>query len=104
MANMTVATPVDAAMARFNKATVANTFTFHAMRNAEALNLSQSMNASEAAKSAINSATFDNPACGLVPASFINALVEAFNDFMCVDAVEAVCARLTSTGGNIKFN
>lgn len=47
MNNMTVATPVDAAMARFNKAAVANTFTFHAMRNAEALNLCQSMNATD---------------------------------------------------------
>lgn len=104
MENMTVATPVDAAMTRFNKAAVAHTFKFHAMRNAEALNLCQSMNANEAAKSAINSATFDNPACGLVPASFITALIEAFNDFMCVDAVEAVCDRLSSVNGNIKFN
>lgn len=101
---MTVNTPVDIAMTRFNKATVAHTFKHHAMVNAEALNLCQSSSATKAVRAAISSAIADNPACGLVPSSFINALVVAFDSFMCVDEVEAVCNRLSSAGGVIKFS
>lgn len=103
MENMTVITPVDIQMRKFNKATVAKTFAFHAIANANALNNCQSSTAAQAAECSIKAAMFDNPACGLVPASFLSALREAFDDFMCVDAVEDACRRLTSNDGVIKF-
>lgn len=103
MEQMTVITPVDIQMRKYNKSTVVKTFTFHAVGNAEAMNICQ-CTPQEAVNSAVKSAMFDNPACGLVPAPFINALVAAFEDFMCVDAVEEVCSRLTFDGNKINFN
>ena len=104
MEMMTVNTPVDIQMQKFNSKTAVHTFTFHAVRNAEAMNLCQSATAKSAYNAAVKSALFDNPACGLVPATFLNALAAAFDDFMCVDAVTEVCSRLTFDGKSIKFN
>lgn len=104
MEHMTVNTPVDIQMRKFDKNTVAKTFAFHAIANAEALNLCQSMSETQTYEAVVKAALFDNPACGLVPANFLKALHNAFNDFMCVDAVTEVCARLTSEEGVIKFN
>lgn len=104
MEHMTVATPVDIQMRKFDKATAVKTFAFHAVGNAEAMNSCQSADAKSAYAAAVKSAMFDNPACGLVPATFLNALADAFDDFMCVDAVAEVCSRLTFDGKEIKFN
>lgn len=100
---ITVNTPVDIQMRKFNMETVVKTFTFHAVGEAEAMNSSQSATANATYQSAVKAAMFDNPACGLVPASFLNALAAAFDDFMCVDAVEDVCSRLTFDGKSINF-
>ncbi|QDH45721.1 hypothetical protein AAM37_gp50 [Pantoea phage vB_PagM_AAM37] len=104
MENMTVKTPVDIQMQKFNVKTAIHTFKFHAVRNAEALNLCQSATGKSAYEASVKSALFDNPACGLVPAKFLNALACAFGDFMVVDAVTDVCDRLTLDGKTIKFN
>lgn len=104
MAHMTVNTPVDIAMQKFNINTAIHTFKHHAVANAEAMNLCQSATAQSAFKSAKDSALLDNPACGLVPATFLNALADAFGDFMCVDAVTEVCDRLHLDGKKITFN
>ena len=85
----------EAQLAKSNKETVVATFKFHAVRNAEALMIAQSCTPDSTFNSVVSSALFDNPACGLVPASFLKALHKAFNDVMVVDAVEEVCSRLT---------
>lgn len=92
----------EAQLAKSNKATVVRTFKFHAVQNAEAMMSCQSSSADSTFKSVVNSALYDNPACGLVPASFLNALHKAFKEFMLVDAVNEVCDRLTFDGS--KFN
>lgn len=92
----------EAQLAKSNKAAVIRTFKFHAVRNAEALMICQSGSADSAFNSAVSSALYDNPACRLVPASFLKALNKAFKEFMLVDAVNEVCDRLTFDGS--KFN
>lgn len=86
----------------FNKTTAVRTFKHHAMAAAESVNYGA--NTKDAAQSAVKAALFDNPACGLVPSSFVQALSNAFDDFMVVDAVEDVCNRLTFDGTNFNFN
>lgn len=94
----------EAQLAKSNKTTVVNTFKYHAVKNAEAMMLCQSATPDSTYNAVVASALFDNPACGLVPASFLNALHEAFKDFMMVDAVEEVCSRLTFVDNKFNFS
>lgn len=82
---------------------VVKTFKFHAVRNAEAMNIISSATSDEVYNQVVSSANYDYNGCHNAPVEFLQALRKAFGEFMQVDAVESVCNRLHSANGVLSF-